>query len=317
MGFRIVGICAAFAVFVTITLAQNDTDAVVTEATPIISTCREEFKNQTPTHTMCLEDSEKVLNFGVSEEDKRVIVEYHNKIRREVEPPAIDLSALVWDDNLAEVAQKLAMQCRMYHDKNRKIPGYGKSFGQNLAAGQPTWTRAMGAWFREAQFFKYGENPKEYLGPGGWKKIGHYTHMITNRLYRVGCGFANCRDVRYNRFYVCNYVRGQTNFRRPYNNGTDRCSSCPDSCNNGLCDCGGKFCMNGGTLNINTCTCKCQRHYKEEDCSRLECPEKDRRSCGTSWPESYCKRYSNVPYDCPYMCGSCPVTSAAGSEVSS
>ena len=59
--------------------------------------------------------------------------------------------------------------------------GYGKSFGQNLAAGQPTWTRAMGAWFREAQFFKYGENPKEYLGPGGWKKIGHYTHVSCHR----------------------------------------------------------------------------------------------------------------------------------------
>ncbi|RUS85804.1 hypothetical protein EGW08_006433 [Elysia chlorotica] len=302
---RILGISAVCALFVAISLTQDETGSDTTNST--VSTCRPEFFNQTPKHTMCLEDSEHLLDFGVSEEDKQLILDYHNKARREVLPIATDLVQLAWDDNLAEVAQKLAKQCHMYHDSNRKIPGYGTSFGQNLAAGQPHWTRAMDAWFKEKDLFKFGENPNDYLGTNGWKRIGHYTLMISNRILRIGCGYANCKEVRYGTFYACNYVLGQTNFRRPYNNGTERCSACPDSCENGLCDCGGNFCMNKGTLDINTCQCKCQKHYKEANCSRLECPEKDGWRCGGRWPESYCKKYSNVPFECPYMCGTCPV----------
>ena len=37
----------------------------------------------------------------------------------------------------------------------------------------------------------------------------------------------------------------------------------------------------------------------------VNCPASDARSCD-SWPESFCEIYSNVPTDCPYMCGLCP-----------
>ncbi|GFS25803.1 cysteine-rich venom protein [Elysia marginata] len=143
---------------------------------PEISSCTPEF-SQEPDHTMCLMDDDRVLNSGVTERQKKVIVDYHNKVRRTARPTATDLTPLVWDDNLAKVAQKWAMQCKLEHDKNRKIPSYGMFIGQNLAAGHRSWKKAMESWFNEVQLYRYGEDANEYLGPGGWKEIGHYTQV--------------------------------------------------------------------------------------------------------------------------------------------
>ncbi|GFS17962.1 cysteine-rich venom protein [Elysia marginata] len=266
----------------------------------------DDFKDQTPKHSYCFEDHDNIAETGVSEADKEVIVAYHNKVRREVKPVATDLTAVVWDENLAKLAQKWSQQCAVRHDKNRKLPAYGKSIGQNIAAGQPNWSKAMLSWFKESNFFKYGEDPKVYLGPGGWARISHYTIMVSNRTQRIGCGFTRCDDVRFGRFYVCNYAQGQLSFRYPYTKGPSRCSSCPDSCKNGLCDCGGLLCLNKGKLDINSCSCNCQKIYKGANCTELDCPTQDKWNCGTRLPPSYCTKYSNIPFDCPYMCGVCP-----------
>lgn len=42
----------------------------------------------------------------------------------------------------------------------------------------------------------------------------------------------------------------------PYQKG-EKCSSCKKNCVNGLCDCKGVYCLNGGTMDLNTCTCTC------------------------------------------------------------
>ncbi|RUS86062.1 hypothetical protein EGW08_006155 [Elysia chlorotica] len=268
------------------------------------ASCTAEFANRTPKHTMCLQDSDQVLESGVSKKDKKIILDYHNKVRREVKPIATDLALLTWDNQIARVAQKLAKQCAMYHDDGdaRIIPGYGLPVGQNVAAGSGDWSRAMLAWSSESKLYQYGKDPNDYLGDGGWKKIGHYTNMVSNRIYRVGCGFARCTNGR---FYVCNYIQSQYNMRFPYTNGTKRCSQCDDSCSKGLCDCGGKLCFNKGKLDINTCTCTCTNLYKEADCSRSKAAKCWK--CGGMYPQEYCKKYSNIPLECPYMCGTCPV----------
>ena len=61
---------------------------------PEISTCTPEFARERD-HTMCLRDDERVLNTGVTERQKKVIIDYHNKVRRNVQPPATDLTPLV------------------------------------------------------------------------------------------------------------------------------------------------------------------------------------------------------------------------------
>lgn len=275
-----------------------------------VSTCTEEFRGQTPKHTLCYEDHDSIVEEGVSAADIKEIVAFHNKVRREVKPVATDLTAVVWDETLAMLAQKWAKQCTVNHDFNKQYRGFGKSINQNIAAGQPNWARAMKSWLDESNFFKYGQDPNEYLaGQGGWTKIAHYTLLVNNRTHRIGCGFARCENVHFGRFYVCNYARGQLRsaFKHPYTTGPTRCSACPGQCKNGLCDCGGRMCMNEGIPDISTCTCKCQRVYAGPDCTELQCPINDKWFCGRR-PDADCTKYSNIPFDCPNKCGICPAS---------
>ncbi|GFS25792.1 cysteine-rich venom protein Mr30 [Elysia marginata] len=133
---------------------------------------------------------------------------------------------------------------------------------------------------------------------------------MSKRTHRIGCGYASCRrpgGFGQVPFYVCNYASGQYRLDTPYTSGARRCSDCPESCKNGLCDCNGKLCLNSGTLDINKCICKCQKTYTGSDCSVLSCPKEDVWWCKDT-PVQDCKKYSNYPYDCPYHCGVCSKT---------
>lgn len=54
---------------------------------------------------------------------------------------------------------------------------YGLPIGQNVAAGYRSWIAAMGGWSEEVDFFSYGNNTDDYLGPGNWTKVAHYTQV--------------------------------------------------------------------------------------------------------------------------------------------
>ncbi|KAK7494401.1 hypothetical protein BaRGS_00014293, partial [Batillaria attramentaria] len=85
--------------------------------------------------------------------------------------------------------------------------------------------------------------------------------------------------------------------------------SCPYMC--GICphDCGDKMCYNGGTMNYQTCQCTCKDLYTGDTCETLDCPTGDPSYCGKEqpygYPQSFCDMYSNVPTECPHMCGVC------------
>ncbi|OWF44827.1 uncharacterized protein LOC110457814 [Mizuhopecten yessoensis] len=285
----------------------------------IENTCTNEYK-ALEGHTLCMRDDSRVRVSGVSEADKKMITDLHNDYRSKVEPPATDLVTLKWDERLASVAQKWANQCKAGHDKMRKIPSIGMSVGQNVAGGYNTWEESVFHWYDEIRMWKYGVDPDSYLGHLGWKKIGHFTQMVQNATFLVGCGYAECRRSRYTRYYVCDYAAGQSNLAYPYTaarpgSGEGRCSVCPNTCNKGQCDCKGLVCLNGGKLDPNSCTCTCTKLYEGKTCEQLVCPAKDKWICRRDWPESYCDAYTNVPEECPHMCGICK--SVTGSTSSS
>jgi len=247
-------------------------------------------------HTMCVyTDSPNVVSTGVSDEDKDFIVEFHNDRRAIVQPSGTDLFKMVWDDKLAVVAEKLAKQCVMKHDTNRGEPDYpGIDVGQNCAMAG-SWQTTLELWYNETALYTYGNGDN-------WKKVAHYTQMVSNRAYRIGCGFAKCSSGN---IFVCNYARGQMDTAYPYTKGA-QCSDCPNNCKDDLCDCGGLMCLNGGTLNVDQCTCSCPNGYTGEDCKTFNCPPKDLQHCKYYAPQGYtCEAYANIPVECPYMCGKC------------
>nr|AII97948.1 BLTX589 [Nephila pilipes] len=81
-----------------------------------------------PIHTYCKPPNPqcRLLGTGVEEEDKDLIVRVHNEYRDKVAtgretaaggmPTAANMMEMVWDDELAAIAQKHAETCKFHHD---------------------------------------------------------------------------------------------------------------------------------------------------------------------------------------------------------
>ncbi|XP_052093281.1 cysteine-rich venom protein Mr30-like isoform X2 [Mytilus californianus] len=253
-------------------------------------------------HTACLtaSSSADLATSGVTADEKTEIVNKHNTLRSLTQ--ATNMMKMSWDDETAYIAQKWAENCVTSHESpglKRSIPGrFG--LGQNLFWGSRkyAWSEAIQSWYDEISDFTFN-------GQNVFSKIGHYTQVVWADSIKLGCGYAHCTTTRIH-LYVCNYGPagniGDTS--KPYKQGTP-CQDCPGNCANKLCDCD-KVCLNGGSLDLSTCTCNCKSGYSGPDCS-LNCATKtDPGYCGTQYPPSYCATFSNVPSDCPHMCQICP-----------
>ncbi|XP_056143084.1 cysteine-rich venom protein latisemin [Lampris incognitus] len=156
------------------------------------------------------------------------IVDQHNAFRRAVEPTAADMLMMSWSDEVAASAQAWVDKCVLAHgpSSTRMLGGY--ELGQNLffARSLRSWEKVIKAWYSEVANYRYPN------GSNG-RAIGHYTQVVWNSSYKVGCGVALCPNSIY--YYGCNYYRAG-NYRgvAPYKAGTP-CSSCPKACDNKLC----------------------------------------------------------------------------------
>ncbi|GIY00508.1 hypothetical protein CEXT_627681 [Caerostris extrusa] len=101
-----------------------------------------------PMHSYCLPPNPQceLLDTGVTNADKQqLVVKLHNEYRQKVAtgqergaggmPPAANMLEMVWDNELAAIAQKHAEQCKFDHDCNecREVDRF--SVGQNIYEG--------------------------------------------------------------------------------------------------------------------------------------------------------------------------------------
>ena len=123
-----------------------------------------------------------------------VILEAHNKYRTQVGSPP-----LVWSSTLAAGAQSwadhLAATNKFYHSG---------VYGENLAAGYTTWTKAVDGWGSEKTYFIYGPFGDGSSTTGKWQDVGHYTQIVWADTVRCGCG-KNTGHPTYGTVYVCRY----------------------------------------------------------------------------------------------------------------
>uniref|UniRef100_A0A3B3BA68 ShKT domain-containing protein n=1 Tax=Oryzias melastigma TaxID=30732 RepID=A0A3B3BA68_ORYME len=157
-----------------------------------------------------------------------VIVDVHNAFRRAVEPAAADMLMMVGFFQRYEL-------------------------GENLfySTSPNSWTSVINAWYKEVSHFTFPN------ASTNGKPIGHYTQVVWNSSYKVGCGVTLCSNNIY--LYGCHYYRtlfhicslqnrpqhfmstfsdtsSYGNFKRwpPYKVGTP-CASCPNNCVDKLC----------------------------------------------------------------------------------
>lgn len=228
--------------------------------------CPAKYKNRNKHHTACLNPSKYAVKVGLSDQDKKEIVDLHDKWRMAAEKPGKHMMKMYYDEDLAYVAQHHASRCSFAHDtpEVRSIVS-GKNSGQNIVkmtgnvrGGGGNITFMFNKMYTaESPRFQYGLGVKPKYKKYR-KTCGHYSQLMLDHVSRIGCGMAVCIFAdRKESFYVCNYENMQYawEMKKPYDLGP-WCSGCKGKCVQGkLCDCGGKNC-GGKTLDPQTCSCK-------------------------------------------------------------
>jgi len=203
---------------------------------------------------------EKTIHSGFDQAAKDVIVKVHNELRNKVamgnethgaQPQAANMMKMVWDDELAEIAQRWTDQCIFGHDGNRNTCD-GLYVGQNgywgASSAEMSPYSALGvsedavrSWYNEVK--KPGFD-SSHVSPFVWDKgAGHYTQVVWAETDMVGCGLRYYKDGGWFATLIyCNYGIGgnmvgvESNMYLP---GIP-CSMCPpdsfcDSTFTGLC----------------------------------------------------------------------------------
>ncbi|XP_030828317.1 uncharacterized protein LOC589695 [Strongylocentrotus purpuratus] len=258
----------------------------------------------------------KKRSTSFSAEEIQGILDRHNLLRGQVSPEAANMEFMSWDDDLASMAQDWSDECLWEHGNPTNISPFS-SVGQNLWLGtgsQPDGVGPTQSWYNEDQYYDYDTHSCSDV-------CGHYTQVVWDDTYAVGCGRTFCSSVSngWTNAYIvtCNYgPAGNYNGVRPYTTGSSctQCASGIGQCydnqcrlcseHSETCDCQA-VCQNCGTLN-NDCTCTCRDGYYGSDCSTV-C-EDTHEYCGGNpgWPLSWCTEdRSYVLTNCPLFCGLC------------
>jgi len=192
--------------------------------------------------------------------EKTILVDKHNELRRRVakgqekkhakgtsgpQPPASNMNELVWDDEVAKMAQTWTDQCSATpHDTNRKMVKAGHPTG--LYCGQNvynSWSsdgpakskdlaHAVQSWYNEVQYFNESAVDKFFLEGGGHTgHIGHYSQVVWADVSTIGCGYEYRIDENFNNMYretiICNYCKGGNELDKPMYKIGDAATACP------------------------------------------------------------------------------------------
>merc|ERR1711936_996994 len=180
---------------------------------------------------------------GLTAAAKEQLLDTHNLLRQKVasggqtgQPSGSNMRKLEWSDELAEVAQRWADQCKGGHDVSRDMCD-GTVVGQNVAAfwnsvEEPQDT-VMGS-MNTTTLYWYDEvnNPgfnSAHINPFVFDYgSGHYTQVVWADTTMVGCGLTYFLEAGwYSKLVVCNYaVAGNLEGGALYQEGAG-CGTCP------------------------------------------------------------------------------------------
>ncbi|XP_053174442.1 R3H domain containing-like [Scomber japonicus] len=165
---------------------------------------------------------------AISSREINALLDYHNRVRSQVFPPAANMEFMLWDEGLAKSADSWASRCIWDHGPPQAM----KYLGQNLSITTGRYqsiTDLVRSWYDERHYFSY---PNRCSGP----VCSHYTQMVWASTNRVGCALRKCANIfvfgstwSEAVLLVCNYsMKGNWVGEAPYSSGKP-CSACPSS----------------------------------------------------------------------------------------
>ncbi|KAF8764638.1 CRISP/Allergen/PR-1 like protein [Argiope bruennichi] len=213
-------------------------------------------------HTFCLQPNKKcnIKRSGVRRKERKLILKIHNTYRDIIArgkenravggalPKAADMIQMVWDKELAAIAQKWTNNCEYKHDCRdgcRTVDSF--RVGQNIARHgsscsskkcsrkekkeiyKPNWSDILKTFYDEVLIYKtkWFNNYQTRS-----EHIGHFTQIIWSRSWRIGCGYTVYKEQNvYYKFYACNYGPAGNVINEPLYKEGAPCSACPtNSC---------------------------------------------------------------------------------------
>ncbi|NWX64767.1 PI16 inhibitor, partial [Promerops cafer] len=180
------------------------------------------------------------LSWSLSDEEKKIILDEHNRYRSQVSPPAMAMMKMTWDSDLEVAAQKHAKKCIWGQNGG---PGPKRV---NLFATASTLDvkLAIEEWNGERKFYNLTTSecvPRQMCD--------NYTQVVWAETTRIGCGDSSCEKINGTetenaQLLVCSYYPpSNTKDKKPYMEGPS-CKICPMGtvCVKSLC--GEIFCSN-------------------------------------------------------------------------
>jgi hypothetical protein len=205
------------------------------------------------------------------------VLDLHNRLRRQEGGSNMEL--LIWDNNLANAAERTALNCTWNHSN------YGQNLYTSTSVKPIDLTAAIEAWYNEKPYYNNYYNTNT-CNPADQPCL-HYSQVVWGPSRKLGCAYTRCPTLAILNwqnalFLVCNYdPTGNIRGVKPYTEGVP-CSQCASGswyCNNGLCDgsCTATgpscdcpiMCKNYATVNSATCSCSCAPGWYGSDCSGM------------------------------------------------
>ncbi|XP_042347292.1 R3H domain containing-like [Plectropomus leopardus] len=198
--------------------------AVLSSSTELLNVTRAETQSDVRTLSGAVSRRKR----AISPREINALLDYHNRVRSQVFPPAADMEFMLWDEGLANSADSWASRCVWDHGPTQAI----RYIGQNLSVTSGRYqsiTDLVQSWYNERHHFSY---------PNGCRGsvCSHYTQMVWASTNRVGCAVRRCSNMfvfghtwREATLLVCNYsIKGNWVGEAPYRSGKP-CSVCPSS----------------------------------------------------------------------------------------
>ncbi|XP_063697473.1 antigen 5 like allergen Cul n 1-like [Culicoides brevitarsis] len=172
----------------------------------------------------------------ITPELRQLILDKHNRYRDDLAggrvhgfERAAHLPEMTWDDELAFIASKNAMNCDFAHDKCRNTRRF-KQAGQNLAYASGNLPEnandyvfiedAIKGWWDEHKDCDQritDQYPQRMSG----RMILHFTAMAHEHNYKVGCAASHYQGNT--RYLVCNYATVTITGKPVYKRGRRNC----------------------------------------------------------------------------------------------
>ena len=135
---------------------------------------------------------------AMSHASVQAVLRSHNRYRKKHHA-----APLRWDSQLARYAQKWSNRCRFEHSQG--------DYGENIAAGYSSWSKAVEAWYDEVKLYNYKST-------GFDEQTGHFTQLVWKSTDKIGCGVRYCPHLWGGvKMYTCSYssygnIVGENNY---------------------------------------------------------------------------------------------------------